>query len=210
MDFLSTPFFRSTLLMLMLLNPFLVILYMLEAVRKMDKAAFTRALVTAGVISSAVFCVFAFLGDYVFNTIFQANFASFQIFGGIVFLFIGLQFVFKGADAIDVLRGELSAVAGAMAMPILIGPGTISASVLIGKRLEPAIAIAAIATAVGCSIVSIILLKMLHDRVKQRNERIIQRYTEVAGRIMAIYVGTISVEMIMQGLRTWLTGAGTP
>ena len=31
-----------------------------------------------------------------------------------------------------------------------------------------------------------------------------QTYTEIAGRIMALYVGTISIDMIMQGLQSWM------
>jgi len=46
-------------------------------------------------------------------------------------------------------------------------------------------------------------LKVVHDIVRPHNEPVIKRYIEIAGRIMALFVGTISVEMIMQGIRTW-------
>ena len=65
------------------------------------------------------------------------EFVFFQIFGGIVFLLIGLQFVFRGPNAIEILRGEPDYLAGAFAMPVLIGPGTLSASVVVGNRLSP-------------------------------------------------------------------------
>lgn len=192
------------MLLLMLLNPFLVILYLLDVVERLDIRQFSMVLFQAGAISSAVFISFAMLGDYIFNAIFNAEFASFQIFGGIIFLFIGIQFVFKGTAAIDMLRGEIGSIAGIIAMPILIGPGTISASVLIGKRLEPFYASLAILFSVGFSIVVMIFLKFIHDRVKPKKGRLIQRYMEMAGRILAFYVGTISVEMIMQGLKIWV------
>jgi hypothetical protein len=48
-----------------------------------------------------------------------------------------------------------------------------------------------------------LILKYVHDFVRPRREEIIQRYIEVAGRIQALYIGTVSVEMIMQGLRKW-------
>ncbi|MGD9489839.1 MAG: MarC family protein [Calditrichaceae bacterium] len=197
-------FFRSSVLLLMLLNPFLVILYLLEVVKKLSLSQFLKVLFQAGLISIVVFVTFAVLGDYAFNVLFQAEFASFQIFGGIIFLVIGLQFVFKGTGAIDILRGEVNQVAGALAMPILIGPGTISASVIIGKRLEPLYAALAIIFAVSTSLIVMGLLKVIHDRLKAKNEQLIERYTEVAGRILAIYVGTIAVEMIMQGMHFWI------
>jgi small neutral amino acid transporter SnatA (MarC family) len=49
-----------------------------------------------------------------------------------------------------------------------------------------------------------VLPKMAHDFVLPRRERLVQKYIEVAGRITALFVGTISVEMIMQGVRTWV------
>ncbi len=161
-------------------------------------------MIRAGLIAGMVFCFFALLGDAVFSNIVQADFASFQIFGGIIFLLIGLQFVFRGPTAIEILRGESEHLAGAIAMPVLIGPGTISASVVIGKRHEPIIACMAVLTAVIISVLIIMILKSLHDYVRPLHERLIERYIEVAGRIMALFVGTVAVDMIMQGFRTWM------
>ena len=89
---MSHPFISSVALLLMLLNPFLLILYLIDLVQDLDRQTFRMVLVRAGVISSSVFTLFALLGDALFNEVLQARFASFQIFGGIVFLLIGLQF----------------------------------------------------------------------------------------------------------------------
>ncbi|MBL6986173.1 MAG: MarC family protein [Methylobacter sp.] len=198
-----TDFLRSTALLLVLLNPFLVIIYLVDIVDKLEIKQFSQVMIRAGLISSAVFCCFAILGDAVFSSVVQAEFASFQIFGGVVFLLIGLQFVFQGPAAIEILRGKSEHLAGAIAMPVLIGPGTISASVIIGKRLDPLIACTAILAAVVIAIAIMLGLKALHDIVRLRRESLIKRYIEIAGRITALFVGTISVEMIMQGVRTW-------
>ncbi len=198
-----SDFFRSSALLLVLLNPFLVVVYLIDVMQKLERRQFRQVLIRARLIASAVFCFFAVLGDAVFSDIVQAEFASFQIFGGLVFLLIGLQFVYRGPLAIEMLRGESEHIAGAIAMPMLIGPGTISASVIIGKRHDPLFACAAVLLAVFCSVVIMLLLKALYDFVRPRQERLIQRYIEVAGRITALYVGTVSVDMIMQGLRAW-------
>jgi hypothetical protein len=47
-------------------------------------------------------------------------------------------------------------------------------------------------------------LKGTHDFVRTRNEPLIERYVEVAGRVVALVVGTYSIEMIMQGLSFWV------
>ncbi len=198
-----TELLKSSALLLVLLNPFLVIIYLIDVVQKLDRRQFARVMVGAGMIATGVFCIFAVLGDAIFSDLVRAEFASFQIFGGVVFLLIGVQFVFRGPTAIEILRGESEHLTGAIAMPGLIGPGTISASVIMGKRSSPEIACAAVVFAVCASILIMILLKVLHDFVLPRRERLVQKYIEVAGRITALFVGTISVEMIMQGLLTW-------
>ena len=189
--------------MLVLLNPFLVIVYLIDVMQKLDRQQFRHVLIRAGFIATFVFCSLAILGDAIFSEIVQANFASFQIFGGIIFLLIGVQFVFRGPTTIKILRGESEHLAGAIAMPVLIGPGTISASVIIGKRHDYLIACTAVLLAVTISIIIMLLLKSVHDAVRPRQDRLVQRYVEIAGRITALYVGTVSIEMIMQGLRTW-------
>ena len=98
-----TEFVRSGALLLVLLNPFLVIVYLIDVMQKLDRRQFRNVLIRAGLIATAAFCSFAILGDAIFSDIVQANFASFQIFGGIVFLLIGIQFVFRGPTTIEIL-----------------------------------------------------------------------------------------------------------
>jgi len=198
------PFAKSFLLLFMLLNPFLLIIYLVDLVQEMEFRDFFRVLNRAGWISSGIFIGFALLGELIFKNLLQAQFASFQIFGGIIFLVIGLQFVFKGPDAIKSMRGKPEHIAGAIAMPIMIGPGTVSASILAGQQLQPLWAITAILLAVGSVVISMIGLKKLHDIVRTRNAPLIERYVEVAGRVVALVIGTYSIEMIMQGLSHWI------
>jgi small neutral amino acid transporter SnatA (MarC family) len=199
-----TAYIESGSLLLALLNPFLLVVYLADVINKLDHSQFRRVLIRAGLIAGVVFCCFSVLGDAIFSRLLRAEFASFQIFGGLIFILIGLQFVFSGPTAIEILRGESAHVAGAIAMPVLIGPGTISASVVIGKRHDPLIACAVVVAAVVISLVIVLLLKALHDWVRTRREPLVERYIEVAGRITALYVGTVAVDMIMQGIRTWL------
>jgi small neutral amino acid transporter SnatA (MarC family) len=195
---------ESAVLLLVLLNPFLLTVYLADVIEKLDRIKFARVLVRAAIIAATVYCSFAVLGDAIFSRVIHAEFASFQIFGGLVFLLIGLQFVFRGPSAIELLRGESEHLAGAIAMPILIGPGTLSACVVIGKRHTPLLACGIVATSVIIAIGTILLLKGLHDFVRPRNARLVERYIEIAGRVTALYVGTVAIDMIMQGIRGWL------
>ena len=194
---------ESAALLLVLLNPFLLIVYLTDIVEKLKQEEFNGILLRASIIASVVFCVFALLGDAIFVRFMQVEFASFQIFGGIVFLLIGLQFVFRGPTAIEILQGESKHLAGAIAMPVFIGPGTISASVIIGKKHDPIIACIVVISMVLFCAVMLALLKSLHDIVKPRREPLVQRYIEIAGRVTALAVGTIAIDMIMRGMSAW-------
>ncbi len=195
---------ESTTLMLVLLNPFLILVYLVDVVEKLERRSFAQVMLRAGLIAAIVFSCFSLVGDAIFSELLHAEFASFQIFGGIAFLLIGLQFVFKGPTAIEILRGDSAQLAGAIAMPVLIGPGTISASVLIGKRHDSWTGCAVVMAATAGAVLLVLVLKRLHDFVRPRNEPLVQRSVEVTGRIVALYIGTVAVDMIMQGTRTWV------
>ncbi len=197
-------FISSLMLLLMLLNPFLLIIYLIDLVQDLERREFRRVMLRAGLISSTVFSVFALLGDVIFEDLLQARFASFQVFGGIIFLLIGIQFLFTGPDALRKIRGAPEHIAGSVAMPIMIGPGTVSASILAGSRLAPLPAVTGIFLTVLITVFVVLILKWLHDFVKPRNEKLIERYVEVMGRITALVIGTYSIEMIMQGLAGWM------
>ncbi|MGE4542811.1 MAG: MarC family protein [Pedobacter sp.] len=201
-------FVSASTLLFMLLNPFLLVVYLIDVFQKLSTATFIRVILRAGFISIGVFSASALLGDVIFEDVLQARFASFQVFGGIVFLLIGLRFVFEGNAAIEALRGESQHIAGAIAMPLMIGPGTIGASILIGKRLGQWQAILAITLTVLLSVVVMIILKRVHDFVRTHNEPMVQRYIEVAGRITALIVGTFAMEMIFRGVETWVKAFG--
>jgi small neutral amino acid transporter SnatA (MarC family) len=203
-----TEIIQASMLLFILLNPFLMVVYLLDVFEKLPPETFRRVLLRAGLISFLVFSLFALLGDFLFRDVLQAQFASFQVFGGIIFLLIGLQFLFQGNSAIAALRGESQHIAGAIAMPVMIGPGTIGASIIIGKRLTQFNAVLAVGAAVLTSVLVIILLKYLHDYVRGRNEKLVDRYIEIIGRAMALVVGTFAVEMIMRGLQGWMEVIG--
>jgi small neutral amino acid transporter SnatA (MarC family) len=197
-------FMSSVLLLLMLLNPFLLIIYLIDLIQELDDRAFSQVMLRAGLISTFVFIIVALVGDALFTHVLQVRFASFQIFGGIIFLLIGIQFMFTGPEAIRKMRGKPEHIAGAIAMPVMIGPSTVSASILAGSRLPTLWAVIAIIVAMVITVTTLLLLKRIHDVVRPRNAKLIERYIEIMGRVTALVIGTISVEMIMQGLKAWL------
>jgi small neutral amino acid transporter SnatA (MarC family) len=201
-------FVDSILLLFVLLNPFLMSIYLLDLIQSLDSWTFRRVLIQGTLISLCVFVLFAFAGDSIFSRVLQVRFASFLIFGGVVFFVVAIRFVLVGAEAIQSLRGSPDHIAGSIALPFMIGPGTISASVLSGSRLPFLWAALSIVVALTLTTLSVIILKAIHDIVRQRYQAYVERYTEIVGRISALVIGTIAVEMILKGIDLWLQELG--
>lgn len=199
---------KSFLLLLTLLNPFMMSIYLLDLIHELETRAFARVLGRGVLIAGLAFAFFAWTGDAVFSRYLQVRFASFQVFGGIIFLLIGIRFVFEGVGTIRRLRGAPEQLAGSIAMPFMIGPGTVSASIVVGARHPLVGALAVIAAALFATTCVVLLIKVLHEQLKERSARLTDRYIEIVGRVSALVIGTFSVEMIMEGLTTWLRSRG--
>ena len=204
MPFALEPHIASFLLLFALLNPFLMSVYLLDLITDLPREMFVKVLARGALVSAIVFSLFAWTGDAIFSDVLHVRFASFQVFGGIIFLAIGVRFVFSGADAMRAIRGQPEHIAGSIAMPFMIGPGTVSASVVVGARLPLPDAVMVIFATLAAAVGLVAAIKFAHDYLKERNARVVDRYIEIVGRTSALLIGTFAVEMIFEGVGTWL------
>lgn len=200
---LTLNFAKSFAFMFVLLNPFLMSIYLQDLLQSLSTAEFLKVLTRGSIISFVVFMLFAWSGDKLFENVLQVRYASFLIFGGIIFLIIGLRFLFNGSEALSNMRGPAEYMAGSIAMPFMIGPGTVSGSVLVGTRLPLPLAALCIFATLFAVVLGLGILKLLYDYLQNRNERLFKRYIDVVGRISALIIGTIAIEMILVGIDKW-------
>lgn len=191
-----------------LLNPFLLSLYLLDLIVKLPPRVFVAVLARGVVIGGVVFSLFALTGDAFFSRMLHVDFASFQIFGGVVFLLIGIRFFFHGHEAIRTTRGEPEHLAGSIAMPFLVGPATVSAAVMMGSSLSVAEALGVVWLTMAAVVAGLAGLKFVHDHLRDRNARLVDRYVEITGRVSALMIGTFAVQMIATGARHHWPGLG--
>jgi small neutral amino acid transporter SnatA (MarC family) len=197
-------FLNSSTLLFVILNPFMLSIYLWDLIQDLDSSVFRRVLVRGAMISVVVFVGFAVTGDAVFQDVLQVRFASFLIFGGVVFAIIGLQFVFKGPESLRGMRGPPEHIAGSIAMPFMIGPGSVSASVLAGAQLPAGYAVLAVLCAVALTVACLIGMKAFYVHAASQYTTLTTRYVDIVGRISALVIGTIAVDMILNGLEIWL------
>lgn len=196
------PFIKSLTLFLVLFNPFLMSIYLMDLIQDLDHRVFLRVLLRATVTSGVVFLLFAWGGESIFTNILQVRFEAFLIFGGIVIFLIALQMMFTGSKAIKRMRGgDPAHISGSIAMPFMIGPGTISASVVTGNILPYGWAAVAIILSLLLMVAMLMALKQAFDVIKVRNLDLLERYIDITGRAGALLTGTIGVQMIVQGVK---------
>ncbi len=202
--FLEPVFWKAVMVLYILLNPFLMSVYLQPVLEDLDAVAFSKVLLRAGCISSLVFSCFAILGDKIFTDILQIRFESFLLFGGAVFFVISLGYFSKGSMALAQLRGNAEHLAGAIAMPFMIGPGTVSASVLAGSTQSPLLGVLSVWVSVFLALGSLIVLKYVIDHARRRFTPLVQRYFDLAGRISALLIGSIAIDMMLTGMESWI------
>ena len=190
----------SASILFVLLNPFLMSIYLISLIKDLSFKDFMGVMLRAHIISGVTFIVFSMAGESIFENVFNVRFASFLIFGGIIFLRIGINSVFSGKVVLLETNGNPEHLAGSVAMPFMIAPGTLSASVFIGSTQPMGSATLAITIAVLASFLSIMTFKLIHDPLKSKNERLLNRYVEVVGRVVALFTGTYAIEMIVRGV----------
>jgi len=197
-------FTQSLLLICVLLNPFIMSVYLLSLIKEVPLGQFSSIMFRAGLISFIVFFLFAWVGEVIFDSVLQVRFLAFMIFGGITFLIIGVRLILGIGPPMATINPQSREIAGAIAMPFIVGPGTISASVIAGTQLGLLRSTIAIALGLTLALGSIILFKKLHDFVQKRKERYVERYVEIAGRITALFTGSFAVDMILKGIERWV------
>lgn len=175
-------------------------IYMLGMIKNLDAKVFIKSLIQGSIIAFIVFMMFAWGGEAIFSKYLNLRFEAFQIFGGLIFLVIGYRFVFQGADTVGEIRGDAKNLAGTVAMPFMIGPGTISAAVVTGLKMPIGGAAGVIGLTLVCTCSVLILMKLSHDFLRHKHAQYIDYYVEVVGRLSALLVGSIAVDMIISGV----------
>ncbi|MDZ7750439.1 MAG: MarC family protein [Gammaproteobacteria bacterium] len=195
---------RSFLLLFVLLNPFILSIYLLELVKELSLREFSTQIVKAAVLSFAIFLVFAWAGDRIFADVLQIRFLAFMIFGGVIFLIVGVRLILGIGPPVEVPSAGHHDMSGAIAMPFIVGPGTISAVVIISSNHDFGVTVTTITLAMVAAVTALLVLKWLHDFVRYRNERYVERYTEIAGRVTALFTGSFAIDMILKGFERWM------
>lgn len=207
--------YNTLFYLLVLINPFAQVLYMWEVMQNMSWRQFSGTYFRASVLSFGVFAFFAVTGDFLFKTVFHVQLDTFEIFGGLIILLIALRYFTEGAGSNLLFRGEATDLAPSISLPFMVGPGTIWLSVVIGRHANPILALLGIAAIMLINFVLVAAAHRLVAELEGRKETMAGKYFAILMRTNALFVGAVSVEMIVSGIQqvivqSHLVGSAVP
>lgn len=189
---------------LVLLNPFALFVYLIPLKKERGMREFANIMLRASLISYVIYLLFALFGQNIFRLL-NIDFEAFRIFGGIVLVSLALSFILQGKKSMIATRGELSRIAAEIALPFIVGVGTITLSILIGEALSAIKATITIAAVMVVNFVVIYLLALARHLLKEDLKIVLDKNAEILLRINGFIVGAYGVNLIVEGLKNILT-----
>lgn len=194
--------YASIIAFLVMLNPFALFLYLKPVMRDLSDREFFSVLFRASLISFFIYLAFVLFGNFIFAKVFGISFESFRIFGGIILFSLAYMFIVRGKKAFIQTKGDLNDMASEIALPFMVGAGTISLSILLGDELPMPYNVLALAIIMTINFLIIIGLKEMRSRISiQKLKVAFDKNMEVLLRINGFFVGAIGVDMIANGIR---------
>lgn len=186
---------------LIMLNPFALFLYLQPIMDDLTHDKFMHVLFKATAISTGVFALFVISSDFLFERVFMIHFDSFRIFGGIIIFSYAYYFIIKGGKALIFVKENLDDLASEIALPFMVGPGTISLAILLSYEFPIHMGLVGLGIVMLANYLILTFLKHVRDGINKKMYQIaFDKHMGLLLRINAFFVGAIGVDMVLRGI----------
>jgi multiple antibiotic resistance protein len=182
---------KTIIVLFIIVDPFGNIPIFAALTKDMDQKQCRKTFNTASIVSFVVLLVFALLGQVIFS-VFNISIDSFEVAGGILLFIIAIRILISGGSH-EYVDSPESIGAVPIAMPLLVGPGAITTSILSLQQYGAAVTTLAILV--------VILLTWVILRYIGVVYRILGKTGSVViARAMALIIAAIAIQYILVGL----------
>lgn len=183
---------RATLALFIVVDPLGNIPIMISLTRHLSGEARRRAFNTASIVASAI-AIIIVLGGQQLLYLFGIDMYSFMIAGGILLVFLSMKILVYGEwTEATTAREEVGAVP--IAFPLLIGPGAITTLMVFYQTSGTIVTV--------ISVLIVMALTRIILRFVDSIYRILGRIgAAVVARLMAIFIASIAIQLIAEGIR---------
>jgi multiple antibiotic resistance protein len=166
--------------------------------------------VRASIIAGAILIGAALIGDWLLHTL-AISLSAFRIAGGLLLFSIATEMVFglrsrhEGEAAEEALEERVRNVAAfPLAIPLLAGPGAITATVLLAGRangdlIELSVLVAAIVAVAAASLLSFLCAEWISGLIGVTGNIVLSR-------LLGVLLAPLAVQYVVDGIRTVLAG----
>jgi multiple antibiotic resistance protein len=182
----------------------------LVVTERMPRKSRRDVAVRASIIAGAILIGAALIGDWLLNTL-EISLSAFRIAGGLLLFSIATEMVFgvrsrhEGEAAEEALEERVRNVAAfPLAIPLLAGPGAITATVLLAGRahgdlVQLAVLIAAVVAVAAASLASFLCAEWIGGLIGVTGNIVLSR-------LLGVLLAALAVQYVVDGIRAVLAG----
>lgn len=184
---------RSTISLLVILNPVGIVPMYIALTQKMESTKRTQLSKTVIITSTALLFAFAIAGTLIF-AVFGITLSSFMIAGGVLLFVVAIELLTGGGWRF--VGSGISEETGIvpLAFPLLAGPGAITAVIISFESSGLIVTAFSITVAIGTAYVILRYAGRIHRILGKRGSLIITR-------VFAVLIAAIAIEYIVDGVK---------
>jgi multiple antibiotic resistance protein len=202
-SFKAAQFVSIYVTLLALVNPFQKIFVMLSLSPQLKEHESRYIAVKSNVVALVILLLFLALGNVIFTYIFNINLYAFRITCGFVLLYNGFIALQEGVLIKIDPNTRLNDVAAVpIALPMIAGPGTITAAVTFPHQEGVVVTIIAILAVISTNMLIMLYAKYLGAFLNRFN------LLSPLIRILGLIIATVGVQMCFNGIKEFLDVIG--
>lgn len=182
----------------------------LVVTRGMDRRQRAQVALRSSIIATGVLALFALFGTAILAT-FGITVAAFRLAGGLLLFYIAFEMIFERREQ----RREASAetaitkdmiqniAAFPLAVPLIAGPGTISATIILADRFGHAGGRATLIPVIALAVLMTWAVFMLAERI---DKFLGQTGRSILTRLLGMLLAALAVQFVADGVRALVAG----
>lgn len=192
----ATNLIKAIIVLFIIVDPFGNVPIFMSLTEKLTEAEKRKVFNTATLVGIILLLVFAFTGQEIF-LIFGISIYSFEVAGGVLLLIIAIRILISGSMHENSESPE-SIGAVPIAMPLLVGPGAITTTIL---NLQAYGTLVTIISVLVVLFITWIILRYL----TAINNFLGKTGAVVIARVMALLIAAMAIQYILGGISAYLT-----
>jgi len=187
-------FISAFITLLALINPVQKIFLINSLKGQLNDSELRYISIKSSLTAFVILLLFLFLGNLIFTYVFRIQLYSFRVTCGMVLVYSGWIALHQGVlinIGKDVRIQDISSVP--IAIPMIAGPGTITATVTFPAQYGSLVTVIAVFVALGVNLIIMLFAKKIGDVMIKLN--ILSPFIRIIGLIIA----TIGIQMIFDG-----------